>query len=430
MNRFGISLLLVCATAAPAWAGNIDASPINYSTAQPKNRVEDLIARVEAGKLPLPHEKKFGYLRTLLKELNVPESSQVLVFSKTSLQRRRIGPGTPRAVYFNDDVYIGFCQNGDVGEISAVDSKLGTVFYTIDQKSTDKPRFTRQGESCLICHASSQNEGLPGHLVRSVRADSEGMPILASGTYRIDHTSPLSRRWGGWYVSGISGKQNHLGNMIYEDHRFAEKTENKDGLNVTDLSKFFKTSGYLSPHSDIVALMVLEHQAQMHNLLTRANYLTRFSLYEEAELNKALGRTEPGHTESTLSRIRNAADPLVKYMLFSEEAKLTEPLKGTSAFADEFSRCGPRDKQGRSLRDFDSKTRIFKYPCSYLIYSPTFDQLPGEVKEYVYRRLWRVLSGRDGSAEFDHLSDADCRAIREILIDTKSDLPEYWKMKK
>lgn len=429
MSRLIAAFLLVF-VAAPAWAGNIDGPPINYSAAQPKNLVEQLIARIDSGKTTLPHEKNFGYLRALLKELNVPESSQTLVFSKTSLQRHRIGPGTPRAIYFNDDVYIGFCQNGDVGEISAADPQLGTVFYTIDQKSIEKPRLRRQGETCLICHASSQNEGLPGHLVRSVRADSEGMPILASGTYRIDHTSPLSQRWGGWYVSGSSGKQKHLGNMICEDRRGADSEENKDGLNVTDLSRFFKTASYLTPHSDIVALMVLEHQAQMHNLLTRANYLTRFALYEEADLNKALGRTEPGHTESTLSRIRNAGDPLVKYLLFNEEARLTEPLNGATTFATEFSNRGPRDRKGRSLRDFDLKTRMFKYPCSYLIYSPAFDQLPAEVKEYVYRRLWRVLTGRDGSSDFDHLSETDCQAIREILLDTKEDLPAYWKAKK
>lgn len=429
MAKFPTILISSLLFALSLSAGNIDAPPINYSTTTPRNRVEDLIARVEAGKATIPYEKKFGYLRGLLKELKVPESSQLLVFSKTSLQRHRISPATPRALYFSDEVYIGFCQNGDVAEISAVDPKLGVVFYSLNQKTADKPRFTRRGDTCLICHASSQNEGLPGHVVRSVHADAEGMPILASGTYRIDHTSPLSQRWGGWYVSGTSGKQKHLGNLICDERTGGDDIDNKDGLNLTDLSKFFKTSLYLTPHSDIVALMVMEHQAQMHNLLTRANYLTRIALHDEAELNKALGRDEPGHAESTLSRIRNAGEPLVKYMLFSGEAKLSEPLKGTSGFAAEFPQAGPRDKQRRSLRDLDLTKRLFKYPCSYLIYSESFNDLPDEVKEYVYRRLWQVLTGRDSSPDFAHLTEADGNAILEILLETKFDLPEYWRKK-
>jgi hypothetical protein len=116
-------------------------------------------------------------------------------------------------------------------------------------------------------------------------------------------------------------------------------------------------------------------------------------------------------------------------MLFSGEAKLTEPLKGTSGFAAEFQQAGPRDKQRRSLRDFDLSKRLFKYPCSYLIYSESFNQLPDEVKDYVYRRLWQVLTGRDSSPDFAHLTESDCNAILEILLETKSDLPDYWRKK-
>ncbi len=263
--------------------------------------------------------------------------------------------------------------------------------------------------------------------MRSVHADAEGMPIFASGTYRTDQTSPLSQRWGGWYVSGRSGNQKHMGNLICEDRD--DEPDNKAGVNVTDLSKFFKTSSYLSPHSDIVALMVMEHQTQMHNLLTRASFLTRMALHEETELNKALGRQAPGHSESTLSRIRNAGEPLVKYMLFSGETKLTDRIVGTSDFAKEFAARGPRGKSGRSLRDLDLNSRLFKYPCSYLIYSKSFDELPGEVKEYVYHRLWQILTGRDSCADFAHLSENDCNAIRDILLETKADLANSWRRK-
>jgi len=172
--------------------------------------------------------------------------------------------------------------------------------------------------------------------------------------------------------------------------------------------------------------MVLEHQAQMHNLLTRANFLARQALYEEADLNKAFGRTEPGHTESTIRRIQYAAEPLLQYMLFSGEAELTDKVSGTSGFAEEFAKRGPFDKKGRSLRDFDLKSRLFKHPCSYLIYSASFDSLPNEVKDFIYKRLWAVLAGEESSKEFANLKTSDRVAIREILLDTKPGLPSYW----
>jgi hypothetical protein len=421
-----IPVLILVSRAA---ANDIDAPPIRYSDSPPDNAVSRLQARLEAGRASLTHEKTLGYARSLLKELNIPESSQVLVFTKTSLQRHRISPRTPRAIYFNDEMYVGFCQNGDVMELSAVDPNLGTVYYTLDQKNADRPRFTRQGDTCLICHGSSQNQGLPGHMVRSVFSDPSGYPILASGTYRIDQTSPLKHRWGGWYVTGTSGKQSHLGNLTVEERVTPEEVDNKAGLNVTDLSPFFKMSAYLTPHSDIVALMVLEHQTQMHNLITRAGFLTRMAVYEQAELDKALGRDAKGLTDSTVSRIKNAGEPLVKYMLFSEESALTDRLQGDTTFAADFAKRGPFDKKGRSLRDFDMRTRMFKYPCSYLIYSAAFDALPAEVKDYVYPRLWDVLSGNETGKEFAHLSATDRIAIREILVETKPNLPQHWRAK-
>jgi hypothetical protein len=424
---FAVALLAPAGWLTPGYGGDIDREPINYSTAAPNNVVYRLQQRLDAGQASLTPEDNFGYLRALLRELHVAESSQMLVFSKTSFQRQRIAPKTPRAVYFSDDVYVGFCQHGDVLEVTAADPQLGAVFYTLDQDPTDKPRFRRQGDSCLICHGSSQNEGLPGLLVRSLYADPDGQPLLAAGTYRIDQTSPLAERWGGWYVTGTSGKQAHMGNLIVRDKHATGRVENKAGVNVTDLGSLVDTAPYLTRHSDIVALLVLEHQTGMHNLITRANFLTRMALHEEAEINKALGRPADYHAESTARRIKNACEPLVQYMLFRGEAKLTERVQGTSGFAEEFARRGPRDPRGRSLRDFDLRHRLFAYPCSYLIYSAAFDGLPAPVKEYVYRRLWEVLSGKDTSDDFAYLGAADRRAILEILRATKSDLPQYWK---
>ncbi|MGH6680819.1 MAG: hypothetical protein ACREDL_18245, partial [Bradyrhizobium sp.] len=298
MRVNSLSLYLCCGLALlplllpiPARAVDLDREPINYSSAEPHNAVERLQQRLEDGQAKLTYEEGTGYLRSLLRELNVPPSSQMLVFSKTSLQRQRINPRTPRAIYFGDDAYVGFCQKGDRIEVTADDPQLGEVFYSLSQKKNENPRLQRQGDNCLICHASSFNQGYPGHLARSVFADGSGLPILASGTYRIDHSSPLRQRWGGWYVTGASGKQTHLGNLIARDsHPRLEDIDNSANVNVTQLDRYFKTSSYLTPHSDIVALMVLEHQTEMHNRLTRANFLTRLALREEAEFNKVLGR--------------------------------------------------------------------------------------------------------------------------------------------
>jgi hypothetical protein len=325
--------------------------------------------------------------------------------------------------------FIGFCQGGDVMEVSASDPKLGTVFYTLDQSEDEKPRFVRQGDNCLICHGGSQTQGVPGHVVRSVFADASGLPILASGTYRIDHTSPLERRWGGWYVTGTHGKERHLGNLVIRTRQVPEPVDNSAGLNVTDLSDRVAVRNYLSPHSDLVALMVLEHQAEGHNLLTRANFQTRQALHLEAALNRELKLPATNRWDSTTSRIRAACEPLVKYLLFADEARLTAKLCGMSGFAEEFVKKGPRDARGRSLRDFDLERRLFKYPCSYLVCTEAFETLPAAVKEYVYQRMWDILDGRDTTGAFAHLSSADRDNIREILVATKPDLPDYWRPK-
>jgi hypothetical protein len=412
-----------------AAATDLEQAPIFYTKTPANNVVARLQERLESGKAPLAYHARFGYLPALLDELKVPRSSQMLVFSKASMQRHRISPSTPRALYFSDNAYVGYCKHGTVLEISAVDPQLGTVFYTLEQKPAARPRLQRQDYSCLVCHGSSQNQGFPGHLVRSVYADSQGLPILSMGSFRIDHSSPLKERWGGWYVSGTHGKQAHLGNLIVKQQREPEEIDNTVNLNVTDLSRWLRPAEYLTPHSDIVALMVLEHQAEMHNRITRANLLTRVALYEEADLNRIMGRPKEYRSELTQRRIKSACEPVVKYLLFSGEARLTSRIQGTSVFAREFVRHGPHDSRDRSLRDLDLETRLFKYPCSYLIYSEAFEALPEAARDYVLDRLWEVLNPGPSGCEFDHLSADDCRAIREILIATMSNLPQAWQAK-
>lgn len=407
---------------------DFERAPIEYSKATPSNCISRLQQNLDAGKSRLAYHKDLGYLPAVLKALQIPESSQTLVFSKTSLQRNRISPKSPRALYFNDDAYIGYCQYGQVMEVSAVDPKLGAVFYTLDQHEVERPRFVKQSDSCLLCHGSSQTRHVPGHVLRSVYPDRGGEAILSLGSLRIDQTSAIDRRWGGWYVTGTHGKQTHLGNLIVRNRNDREAiANNPEGQNVTSLKGFFDTSAYLTPHSDIVALMVLEHQAEMHNLITRAGFQTRLALHDQTLLNKELGRSPEFQSETTYRRIKSVGDPLVRYMLFSQEAKMGDRMQGTTTFAADFAKAGPRDGKGRSLRDFDLERRLFRYPCSYLIYSDAFEQLPPELKDYVYQRMHEVLTDRDYTRDFDHLNAVDRQAILEILRATKRDLPDYWR---
>jgi hypothetical protein len=212
-----------------------------------------------------------------------------------------------------------------------------------------------------------------------------------------------------------------------QDRSNPEAADNADGVNVTDLRDRFTTAYYPTGHSDLVALMVLEHQTEAHNRLTRANFLTRQALHDEAVYNKAFERPADYRSESFAGRLKSAGEPLVKYLLFCEEAKLTGPVRGTSGFAEEFAKRGPFDAQGRSLRQFDLERRLFKYPCSYVIFSAAFDALPGPVKDYTLRRLWEVLTGKDTSPDFAHLSADDRRAVLDVLRQTKPNLPDYWR---
>jgi hypothetical protein len=218
-----------------------------------------------------------------------------------------------------------------------------------------------------------------------------------------------------------------MGNMISQEPERPEEVDNKDGVNVIDLSDRFTTDFYLTPHSDIVALMVLEHQTGMLNRLARAGMETRMALHYQRELNKAMGRPADEPSDSARSRIRGVGDAVVDYMLFHEEARLTDGIEGTSSFAADFAARGPRDPRGRSLRDLDLKTRLFRYPCSYLIDSRAFDSLPPEVKEHVYRRLWEILSNGATDGKGPSLAAEDRQAILEILRTTRHDLPDYWQ---
>ena len=406
---------------------DFERAPINYSTATPANPITRLQAQLDRGETTLDYDPDRGYLDTVLEHLGIPASSQMLVFSKTSFQLQLISPARPRAIFFTDDVFVGWVPGGDIVEIAAADPQLGAVFYTLEQEPSSAPKFVQDRGQCITCHASSRTASVPGHLVRSVYSSPSGQPHFGAGTFTTDYRSPFLQRWGGWYVTGTHGSERHMGNVVAQDRRQPEKLDQEAGANVTDLSPQLNLAPYPASHSDLVALLVLEHQTRMLNLITRANFETRSAMHYDAIMNEALNRPPDFRSESTQRRIAAAVDELVECLLFVDEYPLQAPIEGTSGFAEEFAATGPRDSQGRSLRELDLKSgRMMKYPLSYLIYSEPFAGLPAPAKEQVYQRLFELLKGTDPSERYNHLTATDRQAILEILQATQADLPDYW----
>ena len=381
--------------------------------ALPTDAVTRLGQQLERGEATLEYRDGVGYLPSLLEQLRINVDSQTLVFSKTSFQQAIINPKNPRALYFNDEVAVGTVPGGDVYELLALEPSHGMVFYTLDLKQADQPRFRRRGVECFFCHAMG-NKGALSLVVASVFPDKDGSPAYTSSFIStIDHRTPFEQRWGGWYVTGTHGSQRHMGNAIAADPFRPLDLEPSHSQNQTTLADKIDVSKYLTGTSDIVALMTLEHQVGAAN---RLNALT----FEYGRAKR------DGVSAADWKELDGDIDDLVGYMLFVDEAPLLEPVKGVSAFTATFTARGPRDRQGRSLRDFDLQRRLFRYPMSYMVYSDLFDGLPAPIRERVYRRLYDVLAGKDINPKQAPLSSADRKAIVEILLDTKAGLPAYW----
>ncbi len=390
----------------------LDDPAIQYGDLRVDDSVTRLVKQLESGKAKLEYAPGgLGYLPSLLKNLNLNIDSQLLVFSKTSFQQPKISPWTPRALFFNDNVAVGSVQGGDVLELAALDPKQGVTFYTLDAKRSAKPAFDRRSD-CLQCHQGTTTLGIPGIMVTSVYPSGDGTPAFRGAALVTDHRTPFVDRWGGWYVTGTMGSERHMGNSVAHDAAHPRDLDTAGSQNVTNLGRRFDSTNYLAKTSDIVALMTLEHQTRMTNLMIRTAW--------DARVAERTGEHD---------RIDGDVEAMVTYMLFADERRIYEPIQGVSSFTKTFPERGPRDRQGRSLRDFDLQTRLFKYPLSYMIYSETFDAMPDVVRERLYRRLYDVLTGKDQSKTFARLSDADRHAILEILVDTKPNLPEYWRLR-
>ena len=396
-----INVAIAIAQRPGAFDQSINHPAIRYNTTDATTVVEVLNRKLADHSAALVYDEKSGYLKSVLDLLRIPVESQMLVYSQTSLQAQHITMTNPRAIYFNDHVSVGYVRGGGLLEIVAQDPVLGSVFYVVHQQRVAAPTVGRESQ-CLRCHLSWDTLGVPGQTILSTfpRKDEND---YANG-FTVDHYRPIEDRWGGWYVTGKRVPARHAGNLPLFMPTFAKASAGKPADRPmppparVSLAGQFDLSGYLTPYSDIVALMVMEHQAHLFNLFTRATWESRVGVE---------------------SRVAEAADAIVDYMLFVDEAPITGgPIEGSSGFAETFTAAGPRDAKGRSLRDLDLKTRLQKYPLSYMIYSPSFRALPPQVKDLVMGRIDRVLAGEEGGPKYAHLTPPIRQAVQEILKST------------
>lgn len=400
--------------------------PVSYSATPPADAVVALRRRLDAG-----HSKWKGddraVLAALLEELRVPVASQVVVFSRTSLQRGRIQPRHPRVIYFSDDAYVGWVPGG-LMEVTTIDPVLGPVFYAVDPRgfARGEPGFVRDGE-CLSCHGGSFVRDVPGLLVRTVFPARSGEPLLRFGSAVVDDQTAFGDRWGGWYVTGYHGEATHRGNAF--------AAEAGDQLDFTpsaarpdELSDFFDTSAYLAPTSDVVALLVLEHQTSMQNTLTRAAFAARRMIAYQRGLQRTFKEPEtdaPAY-DSVRGVFNGAAQDIVDRLLFRGAADLPSGVDGGRAFREAYAAGARRTAAGLSLRDLDLKGRLFARRCSPLIHSETFAMLPVPLKDLVFDRLRTVLESDDPKGRHAYLPAAERRQILEVLRATHPEAARRW----
>jgi hypothetical protein len=375
--------------------GTLDQHPaIDYHTGLLSDPITALQRDLTAGVASLQSEGGLGFLRSLLATLNIPVESQMLLFSKTGIQHPFTNPENPRALYFNDRVIVGYIPGAPMLEVASHDPRQGLIFSTLpqDRGIGTPPRFVRH-DRCLTCHLSANSLGVPGILVRSMFTESTGRTRPQLGSAIVDHRTPLQQRWGGWYVTGSHGRARHMGNAMVTvalergEDAISNATLNRDALDTrVDRSKYPVAS------SDITALMVFDHQGHAMNLLTRLGWETRVA-------------HAGGGADFSKGELRALVNDAADYLLFVDEPALMAPVRGISKFAEVFSAAGPRDRAGRSLRELDLQTRLFRHRCSYMIYSPAFQQLPDSARAALTARMRQLLQSRQDAAVLEILRD-------------------------
>lgn len=405
-------------------------APIHYHETEPDTKVTRLVASAREGG-PLASGSDREILRNLLEMLAIPIESQVLVFSKTSAQNSRISPRTPRAIYFSDDVYLGWVQGGEI-ELASFDPRLGMVFHLLKltSRETSQPPELVRDRSCLNCHAGSSNQNFPGLMVRSVYPQHSGQPLFQAGTFHTRQDSPIAERWGGWYVTGSVEGRSHMGNCIATgDRRSVEVSlEPLAEGEVRTLDDLIDVEPYLhGGESDIVALMTLEHQVGVHNALIEANLTTRTTLHRHREMKKAFGEPLDSPLSETNERIlSHLADRVLRQMLYVEEVALPGGIEGGTSFQEAFARDRVKSADGRSLRDYRLFERLMKYRCSHLIYSEAFAHLPDEIRDRILVQLHGILTEPSAWPDYAHLSESERGHILAIVGETVPRLPDCW----
>jgi hypothetical protein len=389
-----------------------DLPPLRYSETASNDPIAKLAGELAKGERKVDGTTPLEKLRFVLKLLEIPEESQILVFSKTSKQNPLIHPGNPRCLFFNENSYVGYVPGGDM-EVITHDPLLGSVYYLIGTDGSEPAlQISRDNSDCLSCHGTARTESIPGMLVRSVFPDENGQPLLSLGTFLTDNSSPIPERWGGYYVTGRSSLP-HLGNRTYKESDGRELPQESPELMT--LAGKIDLSRYLRPTSDIVSLMVLEHQCQLHNQLIAAGMNYRRSHW----LQKSLDPAVDPDAGLTGKHADESARKIVDLLLFENEADPGENgVEGDPAFQDTFTRRFPKSSDGRSLADFQLGTRLFKHRCSYMIYSKTFEALPARIKSAVIARLHRVLESEPAEGNHPAIKASERRKIATILQET------------
>jgi hypothetical protein len=404
-----LSLLGATASWAQPAYDDIDKPPHNYWTRPLKDRFSLLKADLESGKLALDRSGEKAFLISLLQALNIPVTSQMLVFSTTSLQLRFITPSNPRALYFTDDLYVGYIPGGRL-EIVSLDPEVGGIFYIFDIPRGDQPVRVERSNRCMNCHSAADTQFIPGLVIKSVVPGPTGGSLNAFRQEQTGHGIPFDQRFGGWYVTGASFT-NHWGNLI---GRFSPQGLIK---NPVTPGKLFSYDRYPVASSDVLPQLLHEHQAGFVNRVLEASYRARTALHAG---NGKL--TAPQQQEFDAQ-----ARLVTRYLLFADEVPLpTGGVTGDPAFKADFLKSRKALPTGASLRDFDLHTRLFKHRCSYMIYSPVFQGLPASFKLRIYQELAGALNVERPDKTYAYLSADEKKSIRAILKATLTDLPKAW----
>jgi len=408
---FGLAVAVVSTSGQVQedWHGVLDQHPaIQYTRHSVSDRVAALNRALADGSRTLQRDARTGYLRSTLAALGIAEESQLLVFSKTGVQRAFTSPHNPRALFFDTSVAVGYIPGAPVIEVASHDPQQGVVFYTLDQNASS-PTFTR-ATMCLTCHVSASTLEVPGLIARSNAVGEDGIVMPQLGSNDVSHLTPHPDRWGGWFVTfeTLSGylQRAHAGNITFGA---GGVTSNQVFVDWIDSAP--EARGYLSPSSDVVSLLVFDHQARAINLLTRLNW--------ESRIAAAGGR--PGIADAA---VRALVNDLADYLLFTGEAPPSIPLTPRAGFAEKLSAAVPKDRRGRSFADLELVDRLLRYPCSYMVYSAAFEGLPADVRQAIYQRMIDTLSRADARDERGRASAEIRRAVLEILQDTKPDFPK------